>query len=73
MRRALLAALACASALSVAPAAEAKVCVGRQILEGWTGACALGDGWVVCVRDARMYPALEVYLPRSSGDPCRPS
>ncbi len=75
MRRVLLAVLASAAALSVAPAAEAHVCVGRRIVEGWTGACAFGDSYLVCVRDARMYPAVEVYVPprgATSGS-CQPS
>lgn len=72
MRRALVAVLAAASALSIAPAAEAKVCLGRRFIEGWTGACALGDTWVVCVRDASMYPAAELYVPRSGGESCQP-
>jgi hypothetical protein len=71
-------AAAAAPALLAAPAEAAITCVGRVVVEGWTGVCVNADGtggsWLVCARDGRNFPANEVYLPRhgTTDHACRP-
>ncbi len=71
MRRTVAAMLAAASAFLAAPAtADASTCVP---VNRYTGACAFGDGWLVCAYDRSTLPYLYVYLPddgSSDREPC---
>ncbi len=74
----LAAAATVAPAFLTTPAEAAITCVGRVVVEGWTGVCVNADGtggsWLVCARDGRGFPPYEVYLIRrgTTDHACRP-